>query len=168
MNDPAAALLRERGLPCVALGRPVSPDEDTPYVDLRGGLVAEMLLTHLHAQGATQPALIIGSGERHSSVDLREAYACIAAQYVWAPIVGTRRAKARWPNRFGRRYVRASDGRQGFRAARPAATPAWSTVETAIAVGNHEAVETVRFGEGRFGHRLRSARAQQGGGVDDG
>ncbi|KJY29328.1 LacI family transcriptional regulator [Streptomyces sp. NRRL S-444] len=89
VNDPAAALLRERGLPYVALGRPVSPDEEAPYVDLHGGLVAEMLLAHLHAQGATQPALIIGSGERHSSVDARETYERIAAEYGWAPVVAT-------------------------------------------------------------------------------
>jgi DNA-binding LacI/PurR family transcriptional regulator len=69
VDDAAAAQLRERGLPYVALGRPVSPDEDAPYVDLRGDLVAELLLAHLHEQGAQRPALIVGSGTRHSSVD---------------------------------------------------------------------------------------------------
>lgn len=39
VNDAAAAQLRERGLPYVSLGRPVSPDDTSPYVDLRGGPV---------------------------------------------------------------------------------------------------------------------------------
>ncbi|WP_030162078.1 substrate-binding domain-containing protein [Streptomyces sp. NRRL S-244] len=89
VNDPATARLRERGLPYVALGRPVSPDEQVPYVDLHGGPVAEMLLAHLHQQGAERPALIIGSGERHSSVDAREAYGRMAAAYGWPPVVAT-------------------------------------------------------------------------------
>ncbi|MFI6144523.1 LacI family DNA-binding transcriptional regulator [Streptomyces sp. NPDC051109] len=89
VNDPATARLRERGLPYVALGRPVSPDEQAPYVDLHGGLVAEMLLAHLQEQGAERPALIIGSGERHSSVDAREAYGRMAAEHGWPPVVAT-------------------------------------------------------------------------------
>ncbi|MFE5538436.1 substrate-binding domain-containing protein [Streptomyces sp. NPDC056492] len=89
VNDPATARLRERGLPYVALGRPVSPDEQVPYVDLRGGPVAGMLLAHLREQGAERPALIIGSGERHSSVDAREAYARMAAEHGWPPVVAT-------------------------------------------------------------------------------
>ncbi|GHE26782.1 LacI family DNA-binding transcriptional regulator [Streptomyces vinaceus] len=89
VDDPATARLRERGLPYVALGRPVSPDEQAPYVDLRGGLVTEMLLTHLREQGAERPALIIGSGERHSSVDAREAYGRMAAEHGWPPVVAT-------------------------------------------------------------------------------
>ncbi|MET9945622.1 substrate-binding domain-containing protein, partial [Streptomyces sp. NPDC006341] len=89
VNDAAAAHLKERGLPYVALGRPVSPDESAPYVDLRGGHVAELLLAHLHEQGARRPALIIGSGARHSSVDARAAYERIAQERGWAPIVAT-------------------------------------------------------------------------------
>ncbi|UQW99388.1 LacI family DNA-binding transcriptional regulator [Streptomyces sp. RerS4] len=89
VDDPAVALLRERGLPYVALGRPVSPREEAPYVDLRGGPVTEMLLAHLREQGARRPALLIGSGGRHSSVDAREAYERTAARYGWEPIVAT-------------------------------------------------------------------------------
>ncbi|MEV7611824.1 LacI family DNA-binding transcriptional regulator [Streptomyces sp. NPDC089799] len=87
--DAAAADLRERGLPYVALGRPVSPDEEAPYVDLRGGPVAELLLRHLLEQGARRPALIIGSGARHSSVDARAAYERLAAEHGWEPVVAT-------------------------------------------------------------------------------
>ncbi|MFG2623034.1 substrate-binding domain-containing protein [Streptomyces sp. NPDC048507] len=89
VGDPAVALLRERQLPYVALGRPVSAAEEAPYVDLRGGLVAEMLLGHLREQGARRPALLIGSGERHSSVDARTAYERLAARYGWPPVVAT-------------------------------------------------------------------------------
>ncbi|MGW0733386.1 LacI family DNA-binding transcriptional regulator [Streptomyces sp. NPDC002851] len=89
VDDAAAARLKERGLPYVALGRPVSPDEDAPYVDLRGGLVAELLLDHLYEQGARQPALIIGSGARHSSVDARAAFERVAREHGSPPLVGT-------------------------------------------------------------------------------
>ncbi|MET7271315.1 MULTISPECIES: LacI family DNA-binding transcriptional regulator [Streptomyces] len=87
VDDAAAAQLRERGLPYVALGRPVSPDEDAPYVDLRGDLVAELLLAHLHEQGAGRPALIVGSGTRHSSVDALTAYERVAERHGWTPLV---------------------------------------------------------------------------------
>lgn len=55
-DDAAVAQLRERGLPYVTLGRPVSAEEDAPYVDLHGDLVMELLLAHLHEQGAVRPA----------------------------------------------------------------------------------------------------------------
>ncbi|MDN3260420.1 substrate-binding domain-containing protein [Streptomyces sp. CSDS2] len=87
VEDAAAAQLRERGLPYVALGRPVSPEEDSPYVDLRGRLVAELLLRHLREQGAVRPALMVGAGARHSSVDAIAAYEQLAEEYGWTPVV---------------------------------------------------------------------------------
>ena len=87
VGDAAVGQLRERGLPYVALGRPVSPEEDCPYVDLRGGPATELLLEHLRAQGASHPALIVGSGSRHSAVDALAAYERKAEEYGWAPIV---------------------------------------------------------------------------------
>ncbi|MFJ2740681.1 substrate-binding domain-containing protein [Streptomyces sp. NPDC087440] len=87
VDDAAAAQLRERNLPYVALGRPVSADEEVPYVDLHGGRVTELLLTHLHEQGARRPALIVGSGSRHSSVDALAAYERVCARYGWEPVV---------------------------------------------------------------------------------
>ncbi|MDI3387733.1 substrate-binding domain-containing protein [Streptomyces sp. B-S-A8] len=87
VQDAAAAQLRERGLPYVALGRPVAPDEDAPYVDLHGGLVAELLLAHLHEQGARRPALMVGAGSRHSTVDALAAYGRSSAEHGWEPIV---------------------------------------------------------------------------------
>ncbi|MEU8435002.1 LacI family DNA-binding transcriptional regulator [Streptomyces sp. NPDC029216] len=88
-DDPAVAQLRERGLPYVALGREVSPRTDAPYVDLRAGRVTELLLEHLREQGARHPALIIGAGTRHSSVDARAAYERAAAEHGWTPLVAT-------------------------------------------------------------------------------
>ncbi|MFJ3582080.1 LacI family DNA-binding transcriptional regulator [Streptomyces sp. NPDC090127] len=88
-EDPAVAALKERGLPYVALGRPVAPAEDVPYVDLRGGLVAELLLAHLHEQGARRPALLVGAGRRHSAVDARAAYERFAREHGWEPLVAT-------------------------------------------------------------------------------
>ncbi|MGW6719403.1 LacI family DNA-binding transcriptional regulator [Streptomyces sp. NPDC054995] len=89
VDDAAAAQLRERGLPYVALGRPVSPDDTSPYVDLRGGPVAELLFAHLREQGARRPALIVGSGSRHSSVDALAAYERVAERYGWEPVVAS-------------------------------------------------------------------------------
>ncbi|GAA3137600.1 LacI family DNA-binding transcriptional regulator [Streptomyces echinatus] len=86
-DDAAVAQLRERGLPYVTLGRPTAPDDDAPYVDLHGGRVVELLLDHLRAQGARRPALVVGAGTRHSSVDARAAYERAAAAHGWTPVV---------------------------------------------------------------------------------
>ncbi|MFE5217981.1 MULTISPECIES: LacI family DNA-binding transcriptional regulator [unclassified Streptomyces] len=86
-DDPAVAQLRERGLPYVALGRPTGPDDDAPYVDLHGGTVVDLLLEHLRAQGARHPALVVGAGTRHSTVDARAAYERAAAAHGWPPVV---------------------------------------------------------------------------------
>ncbi|MEU1406689.1 LacI family DNA-binding transcriptional regulator [Streptomyces sp. NPDC005728] len=88
-DDPAVAQLRERGLPYVALGRPTAPDDDAPYVDLHGGRVAELLLEHLRDQGARRPALVVGEGARHSSLDARAAYERAAVAHGWTPLVAT-------------------------------------------------------------------------------
>ncbi|MFG3281551.1 LacI family DNA-binding transcriptional regulator [Streptomyces sp. NPDC048111] len=94
-DDAAATQLRERGLPYVALGRPVAPDDAAPYVDLWGDRVTSVLLAHLREQGARHPALVVGSGSRHSSVDARTAYERLAAEYGWTPVVEA------WPETGG-------------------------------------------------------------------
>ncbi|MFF8828214.1 LacI family DNA-binding transcriptional regulator [Streptomyces sp. NPDC015131] len=88
-DDIAVAQLHARGLPYVALGRPVAEGDDAPYVDLRAGLVADLLLDHLRAQGARRPALLIGAGARHSAVDARAAYLRAAEAHGWPPVVTT-------------------------------------------------------------------------------
>ncbi|MEU3370447.1 LacI family DNA-binding transcriptional regulator [Streptomyces sp. NPDC006711] len=97
IDDAAIAQLRGRGLPYVTLGRPVAADDEAPYVDLWGDRVATVLLTHLREQGAGHPALIVGSGARHSSVDARAAYERMAAEQGWDPIVEA------WPETGGER-----------------------------------------------------------------
>ncbi|MDJ0345476.1 LacI family DNA-binding transcriptional regulator [Streptomyces sp. H10-C2] len=79
-DDPVVARLRERGLPYVVLGGPAAAPEEAPYVDLRGSAVAELLLGHLREQGARYPALITGSGTRHSSVAARAVFERLAAE----------------------------------------------------------------------------------------
>ncbi|WP_455355744.1 LacI family DNA-binding transcriptional regulator [Streptomyces sp. SYSU K217416] len=88
-NDAAVAQLVARGLPYVTLGRQVAGPEAAPYVDLRGDLVAGLLLEHLREQGARRPALLTGSGTRHSAVDARAAYETAAAAHGWDPVTVT-------------------------------------------------------------------------------
>ncbi|MEV5343323.1 LacI family DNA-binding transcriptional regulator [Streptomyces sp. NPDC052676] len=88
-EDVAVAQLRERGLPYVTLGRPMAEGDEAPYVDLRGGLVVDLLLAHLREQGARRPALLIGAGSRHSAVDARAAYERAAAEHGRPPVVAT-------------------------------------------------------------------------------
>ncbi|GAA2488402.1 LacI family DNA-binding transcriptional regulator [Streptomyces gobitricini] len=88
-DDVAVAQLHERALPYVTLGRPTAEGDDAPYVDLRGGLVVDLLLAHLREQGARHPALLIGAGSRHSAVDARAAYLRAAAGHGWEPVVAT-------------------------------------------------------------------------------
>lgn len=85
-DDPVVAGLRERGLPWVALGRPVPDATEAPYVDLNGEAVTELLLDHLAEQGARRPALITAPGTRSSAVDARTAYARAAARHGWPPV----------------------------------------------------------------------------------
>lgn len=80
-DDPVVAELTARGLPYVTLGRQVGAGDRMPSVDLHGGPVAELLLEHLREQGARRPALITGTGDRHTYVDVREVYARVAREH---------------------------------------------------------------------------------------
>ncbi|MBO8198476.1 LacI family DNA-binding transcriptional regulator [Streptomyces smyrnaeus] len=85
-DDPLVAELTGRGLPCVALGRPVPDTGRVPYVDLNGEAVAELLLEHLFRQGAQRPALVTAAGTRSPAVDARAAYERAAERYGWPPV----------------------------------------------------------------------------------
>ncbi|MEV0976179.1 LacI family DNA-binding transcriptional regulator [Streptomyces sp. NPDC049915] len=85
-DDPVVAELRGRGLPWVALGRPVPDAAQAPYVDLNGEAVTELLLDHLARAGARRPALLTAPGTRSSAVDAREAYAKAAERHGWPPV----------------------------------------------------------------------------------
>ncbi|MFI8849230.1 LacI family DNA-binding transcriptional regulator [Streptomyces sp. NPDC053499] len=88
-DDPLVAELTGRGLPCVALGRPVPDASPVPYVDLNGEAVAELLLDHLFRQGARHPALVTAAGTRSAAVDARAVYARAAERYGWPPVTAT-------------------------------------------------------------------------------
>ncbi|MEU3844803.1 LacI family DNA-binding transcriptional regulator [Streptomyces sp. NPDC028635] len=85
-DDPVVAELRERGLPWVALGRPVPDAAQAPYADLNGEAVTELLLDHLAREGARSPALLTAPGTRSSAVDARTAYARAAERHGWPPV----------------------------------------------------------------------------------
>ncbi|GAA3756228.1 DNA-binding LacI/PurR family transcriptional regulator [Spinactinospora alkalitolerans] len=88
-DDDVVRQLRDRGLPYVTLGRQVGAADDASSVDLHGGLVIELLLEHLHGQGARCPALIIGSGTRQSYVEVRAVFERIAAEQGRPALVAT-------------------------------------------------------------------------------
>ncbi len=71
-SDPDIALLRDRGLPVVAIGR--DGGSAVPHVDLRSFEGTDLLLRHLHAQGARRIGLIIGAEARNSYVEALRAY----------------------------------------------------------------------------------------------
>lgn len=79
-DDPVVAELTSRGLPYVTLGRQIDGPAGVPHVDLYGGQVIELLLEHLHQQGAQRPALLIGASDRHEYVDVRAAFERAADQ----------------------------------------------------------------------------------------
>src|SRR5205823_3456211 len=83
----AAERMAARGLPVVTLGKQVGTR--VPHVDLRTGRVGELLLEHLHAQGARRIALLIASGRRQSYVDVEAAYRRFARERGSTPLVFT-------------------------------------------------------------------------------
>jgi len=71
-KDANVDYLKRRALPVVAIGK--QPDATTPYVDLHSHATAQLLLSHLHEQGARRIALLIGSERRNSYVETEQAY----------------------------------------------------------------------------------------------
>lgn len=59
-NDQFLAVLAERGVPAVLVGRPARPDSGMPYVDLDNRLGGRLAAEHLIAQGCTRLATITG------------------------------------------------------------------------------------------------------------
>ncbi len=85
-DDPVVTELSDRGLPYVALGRPLPDAAQAPYVDLGGEAVAGLLLDHLREQGARRPGLVTAASTRHSAVDARVAYARAAEAHGWPSV----------------------------------------------------------------------------------
>ena len=73
-GDPDIASLRSAGLPVVAIGRQPGADVDIPYVDLRSGASAEIMIEHLREQSARRIGLVIGLAERNSYIETEAVY----------------------------------------------------------------------------------------------
>jgi DNA-binding LacI/PurR family transcriptional regulator len=73
-RDPNVDYLQRRGLPVVAIGKPPGARRAVPYVDLHSAQTTALLLDHLHAQGAREVAMILGSAQRNSYVEAAAAY----------------------------------------------------------------------------------------------
>lgn len=73
-DDANLAYLQRRGLPVVTIGRPGSQPEAVPYVDIHSTHTTQLLLDHLHAQGARRIAMILGTEQRNSYVEARACY----------------------------------------------------------------------------------------------
>jgi DNA-binding LacI/PurR family transcriptional regulator len=86
-DDPHVALLQERGLPVVAIGRQAGAGEGVPFVDLHSAYTARLLLEHLRMQGAREVALVVGSQRRNSYVETEAVYAAFTATHGCRPAV---------------------------------------------------------------------------------
>jgi len=112
-DDPHLAHIQRRALPAVAIGKPLqageppfsapppapgllppgllplSPDLPPllPHVDIRSFETTQLLLAHLHAQGARKVALIIGSARRNSYFEARRAYEAFTQMHVQTPLL---------------------------------------------------------------------------------
>lgn len=71
VNDANVAHLLARGTAVVAIGQ---ADDPVPFVDLRSGVIATLMLDHLREQGAQRIALLLGEQPRPSYADLLDVY----------------------------------------------------------------------------------------------
>lgn len=79
-NDAHIALLRQRGVSIVSIGREPGTDDPVPFVDLQSEYTARLLLEHLHAQGRRRISLLIGATPRQSYVETERAYRAFVAE----------------------------------------------------------------------------------------
>ena len=77
-GDPHLEHLMRRRLPVVAIGRPGEGAAMPPYVDIRSGETARLLLSHLREQGARKVAMLLGAAQRNSYAEARAAYEAFA------------------------------------------------------------------------------------------
>jgi DNA-binding LacI/PurR family transcriptional regulator len=73
-DDPQVRRLRERGVAVVSIGRLADEGMAIPQIDLQAAATGELLLEHLLAQGARRIALLVGSQQRHSYVEMERVY----------------------------------------------------------------------------------------------
>jgi DNA-binding LacI/PurR family transcriptional regulator len=74
-------------VPVVSLGRQPGAEAEIPYIDLHSYSTGQLLLDHLYERGSRRIALMIGSGRRHSYIDVAAAYSDFAAGHGLEPIV---------------------------------------------------------------------------------
>lgn len=86
-DDPQVERLRKRGVALVSIGRQPEMNPPLAYVDLHGKEAGQLLLEHLHEQGARRIGLLIGSQSRHSYLDMEAAYRDFCAASVQQPII---------------------------------------------------------------------------------
>jgi DNA-binding LacI/PurR family transcriptional regulator len=85
-DDPDVAILRERGIPVVSIGR-LPGAADVPFVDIQSLLTTELMLDHLAEQAARHVALLIGAQPRNSYLEAESAYRKFAGRHRMKPIV---------------------------------------------------------------------------------
>ena len=85
-DDPDVALLRGRGIPVVSIGRQIGAS-DPAFVDLQSELTARLLLGHLHDEGASRIALVVGAQRRNSYLETEQAYRRFAAERRMEPVI---------------------------------------------------------------------------------
>ena len=73
-NDPQLMALEQAGIPCVTIGRTPGTTTPVPWVDLHSATTADLLLTHLAAEGASQCALFVGNIRRTSTLETEATY----------------------------------------------------------------------------------------------
>jgi DNA-binding LacI/PurR family transcriptional regulator len=78
-DDPDIAVLRQRGLPVVAIGQAPGMPE-LPFVDLHSFDSTLLLLRHLQSRGARQIGLIAGAAPRHAHQEALRAYGAFITQ----------------------------------------------------------------------------------------
>jgi DNA-binding LacI/PurR family transcriptional regulator len=82
-NDPVLAMMERMGVPTVSIGKPIG--SSSSYVDLDYHTMAEMLIDHLCASGATNFPLVVGKSARHGNLVFKEVYRRRAAEAGMTP-----------------------------------------------------------------------------------
>ncbi|WP_233575843.1 LacI family DNA-binding transcriptional regulator [Noviherbaspirillum saxi] len=80
-RDPQILRLQERGITVVSIGALADKDLLIPHVDLQSGLAGQLLLDHLFSQGARRIALLIGSEQRHSYIEMERVYSSFVREH---------------------------------------------------------------------------------------
>ena len=85
-DDPEIALLTQRGIPVVSIGRQPG-NAPVPFVDIRPYDVADLLIRHLHQRSNGKIGLIVGAQPRYTHLETERAYRDFARAHKMRPIV---------------------------------------------------------------------------------